>query len=161
MIEYVLLLPPIMMVICSITLAAYVELHLRTVKLGLTSFAFVLTVSYLCLLRKASILRYSRNLTKPSLLSVHLLSGPTIRMQLWPTCEQLVVGSFSFNGNQNRNVPSKAFLAYFILVVLFLGLSESSFIEASMSENSRLYQTKEFLATRLLLLGKHRYTRKN
>lgn len=160
MIEYLPLLLPIMRIICFITLAAYGEVHLRTIKLGLASFAIIFTASYLSLLRKASILRYSRNLMRNSLLSILILSAPAIRMQFWPTCEQLVVGSYSYNGDRNYNLKCKIFLAYVLLVALFLGLSEFSFIQARISEDPRLHQAKEFLATRFSFLANREITAK-
>lgn len=151
------LVPPFMMVIGSISLAIHLSVGYEEVKLGtmvlvLTSLAIVFTVSYLCLLRKVLISKYSHKLIITSLLSILILSGQRIRVQVVSTKEQFSVRRFTYGGDRNYNVQCKIFLAYSLLVVLFLGLPSSSYIEARMSENPRLYQTKKFLATRLSFL---------
>lgn len=86
-------------------------------------------------------------------LSTLILISMSVRASIVFTNERLSLQRFTFNDNRNYSTQSKLFLAIFLLGIFFTSLAESSLAESKSSQNPRLYQIREALATRLSTLA--------
>lgn len=115
--------------------------------------AILFIVSYSMLLRKVSLSTKSPQVMTNAFVSTLILISMSVRASIVFTNEGFSLQRFTFNGNRNYSTQSKLFLAIFSLGIFFANLAESSLAESKSSQNPRLYQIREALATRLSTLA--------